>query len=371
MAQRRTAGPGFRTLAELEQRGVARLAPAVRDYVETGAGGEKTRTANEAAFDAWSLVPRVLEDVRAVDLATAVLDHRLPVPFFAAPTAYHGAIHPDGERATARALARAGVLGVYSTLSTRALEEIADASGAAPRWFQLYPQPELDASLAMVRRAERSGFSAVVVTVDAPVLGVRDTQARRGFAIVGSLPLGNGREVRTPGRGMKGRNGHYSMEGVGEYSWAMFDQVVESTDLPVVIKGVLSPVDAQTAIEHGARGIVVSNHGGRQLDRSVPALVALPDVVKAVGRRAEVYLDGSVRRGPDVLVAAALGARACGLGRPVLWALAAGGERGVARLLELLSEEIAVSLALLGRRSMGDVDRTAVRPSPLGQGRRE
>lgn len=357
----------LRTLSELEPRALARLSEEVRDYVQTGAGAEWTRAANERAFGRWSLVPRVLGDVRSVDLSAAVLDHKLPLPFFAAPTAYHGSVDPQGERATARALAKAGVLGVYSTLSSRSLEEIADVSGTSPRWLQLYLQPEPKVSEELVRRAEASGYSAIVVTLDAPVLGPRDTQARTGFAIVGRRPLGNGPHVRTPGRGMARRASRYSMDGVAEYSWATFDRVVESTELPVVAKGILSPDDARTAVEHGASAVWVSNHGGRQLDRAVPSIVALPDVVEAVGPRAEVYVDGGVRRGADVLIAKALGARACGLGRPVLWALAADGERGVGRLVELLGEELAISLALLGRHSFEEVDRTAlVRNAPGG-----
>lgn len=351
----------FRTLSELEARAAGAMRAAVRDYVDTGAGAEHTLRQNGEAFGAWSLVPRVFRDVRSVDLSVAVLDHKLPLPFFAAPTAYHGAIRPEGERATARALGRAGVLGVYSTLSSRSLEEIADAAGSGPRWFQLYLQPTRDRSLELVRRAERSGFSAVVVTADAPILGPRDTQSRRGFALVGRLPLGNGRGVETPARSVEGRNGRYTLRGAAEYSWEAFDALVAATELPVVVKGVLSEDDARAAVDHGAKAVWVSNHGGRQLDRTIPSLDALPSVAAAVDGKAEVYLDGGVRRGADVLIARALGARACGLGRPVLWALAANGERGVARLVELLANELAISLALLGCASLDPVDRTLVR----------
>ena len=354
-------GPAlFRTLSDLEQVAARRTAPEVWEYVQTGAGADRTQRGNREAFDRWSLLPRVLKDVQSVDLRVKVQGEEVAAPIFAAPTAYHGAIVPAGERATARAFARAGLLGVYSTLSSRSLEEIGEAAGPAPHWFQLYLQPEIARSIRLVGRAERAGFSALVVTVDAPMLGARDLQAQGGFAIVGTQPLGNGAGVRTPGRAMTRKGNRWVLEGVGEYSWRALDKVRAATDLPLIVKGVLTAADARAAVAHGASGIVVSNHGGRQLDRAVPALDALPSIVKAVGSRTEVYFDGGVRRASDLLIAHALGARSVGLGRPVLWALAAGGERGVSRLLELLLGELATSMVLLGCRSMSEVGRATV-----------
>lgn len=357
----RRAAPPFRNLGELAQRAGATLAHEIAAFVASGAASERTRRANLQAFDRWSLVPRVLRDVRRVDLRTRLLGERVAAPFFAAPTAYQAAVHPSAERATARALDRAGILGIYSTLSSRSLEEIARAAPTAPRWFQLYLQPRVAASVDLLRRAERSGYRAGVLTVDAPVLGPRDVQAEGGFGLDREAPIGNGPSVRPPLRELRARPGRFEMDGSGEYSWRTFDQLREATDLPLVVKGIVSAQDAREAVRHGAQGIVVSNHGGRQLDRAVATLDALPDVVRAVGSRAEVYLDGGVRRASDVLVALALGARATGLGRPFLWALAAGGERGVTRLLDLLLSELATSLALLGQRSVAEVDRRAVR----------
>lgn len=357
----RRPAPPFRTLGELEQRAGDALAREAATFVASGSGSERTLRANLRAFDRWSLVPRVLRDVRAVDLRTRLLGQQVAAPFFAAPTAYQAAVHPSAERATARALDRAGILGVYSTLSSRSLEEIARAAPTAPRWFQLYLQPRLAASVDLLRRAERNGYTAGVITVDAPVLGPRDVQAEGGFALDREARVGNGPSVRPPLRELRARPGRFEMDGSGEYSWRTFDRLREATDLPLVVKGIVSAQDAREAVRHGAQGIVVSNHGGRQLDRAVATLDALPDVVRAVGTRAEVYLDGGVRRASDVLVALALGARATGLGRPFLWALAAGGERGVARLIDLLLSELATSLVLLGRRSVPEVDRRAVR----------
>ncbi len=355
--------PPFATISELEGVAARRTAPGVWEYVTTGAGDETTLRANREAFDRWALVPRALRNIRSVNLSTDLLGATVAAPFFAAPTARHGAIHRGGERATARALARAGLLGVYSTLSSRSLEEIASASGTAPRWFQLYLQPDLDGSIDLVRRAERAGFSALVVTVDAPILGHRDTQVRGKFAIFDQVPFGNGPHVRTPARQVDRRSGRFLVDGIADYTWETVDRLRDATDLPLVIKGILDPDDARAAVRHGARAVVVSNHGGRQLDRAVAALDALPDVVRAVGHRAEVLMDGGVRRASDILVALALGARATGLGRPVLWALAAGGEDGIARLVDLLENELAISLVLLGRGSVAEVDRSAVRKS--------
>ena len=370
------ACPPFRSLSDLAEAASAATRGALLEFVESGAGAEWTRRANLAAFDAWSLVPRVLRNVREVDLTTRLLGTPVHAPFFASPTAYQGAVHPAGERATARALGRAGILGVYSTLSSRSLEEIASAAPAAPRWFQLYLQPDLTASEELLRRAERAGYSAAVVTVDAPVLGPRDLQSRGGFALDRPVPVGNGPGIRSPARELVPREKGYALEGGAEYSWDDFERLVKGTDLPLVLKGVLRPEDAREAVRRGAKGLLVSNHGGRQLDRALPSLDALPDVVEAIGSRAEVYLDGGVRRAPDILIARALGARAAGLGRPILWALAVGGERGVERLARLLSSELATSLLLLGRRSIAEVDRTAVRenrwrnpPPPHATGR--
>ncbi len=366
MTARRPRKPVFVTISELERVAAERTPPRVWEYVASGAGEETTLRANRAAFDRWSLVPRALRNVRSVDLSTELLGSRVAAPFFAAPTARHGAVHPGGEVATARALSRAGVLGVYSTLSSRSIEEIGRASGSAPRWFQLYLQPDVKRSIELVRRAERAGFAAWVVTVDAPILGPRDEQTRGGFAVFDDAPFGNGPHVRTPARRLEKRDGRFRLDGVADYTWETVDKVRDATDLPLVVKGILKPEDARAAVAHGAKALVVSNHGGRQLDRAVPALDALPAIARVVGRRTELLVDGGVRRASDILIALGLGARAAGIGRPVLWALAAGGEAGVGRLVELLEHELAISMVLLGRTSVSEIDRSAVTLNPTG-----
>jgi 4-hydroxymandelate oxidase len=360
----RRAPSSFRTLAEVEQQGRAALGPAVRGYVEGGAAEETTLRENRAAFDRWTLLPRVLEEAEEIDLSTTLLGTKVAAPFFLAPTAYQRKIHPAGERGMARAAAKAGILAVFSTLSSDPLEAIAAAEPAGPRWFQLYAQPDPEATLALARRAESAGFSAIVLTADTPLLGSRDRQGQSGFAIASPVPTGNGPHVVSPPRPFTGKGPRYRWASPNRPSWWLLGQIHATTRVPLVVKGILTPVDARLAVERGARAIVVSNHGGRQLDRVPAALDALPAIVEAVGNRAEVYVDGGARRGSDILIALALGARAVGLGRPALWALAAGGEAGVERFLELLSAELATALALLGRRSVAGVDRSAVAPGP-------
>ncbi|MGA8709838.1 MAG: alpha-hydroxy acid oxidase [Thermoplasmata archaeon] len=353
---------GFSTLSELEEVAARKLAPKIWSYIEGAAGTGWTDRANRAAFDRWVLQPRVLAGVRVVDLRTHLLGDAVRAPYFVSPTAYQGLVHSVGEVGTARAASRAGLLAMFSTLSSRSLEEIASVRPRGPRWFQLYLQPEWSATERLVQRAEKAGFTALVLTADVPVLGVRDGQLRTGFAIDASIPIGSGPGVLPPSRGPELVRETYSLGRPSAESWEVVDSLRGVTDLPIVVKGVLTADDARAAVEHGARAIVVSNHGGRQLDRSPASLAALPAVIEAVGPRAEVYLDGGVRRGSDILIALALGARAVGLGRPILWALAANGEAGVAHYLSLLASDLATAMALAGRSSLADVDRSLVLP---------
>lgn len=351
---------GFLTLSELEESASRRVTDAVWAYLQTGAGDERTLASNLAAFRRRTIRPRVLEDVSALDLTTRILERPARLPFFVAPTAYQRMVHPDGEAGTARAAAATGALAAFSTLSSCSLEEIATAAPEGLRWFQLYLQPDFEVSKRLVERAERAGFAAIVLTVDVPVLGNRDRQARAGFAIDSSVPVGNGSDVVPPSRAPVLQGAEYRLRSDAASTWTTIDQLRESTRLPIVVKGILTADGARSAVEHGARGIVVSNHGGRQLDGAPASLDALAEVVAAVGDRAEVYLDGGVRRGADVVIALSMGARAVGLGRPILWALAAGGEAGVAHYLSLLGVDVATTLALAGRRSVRELDASVV-----------
>jgi 4-hydroxymandelate oxidase len=353
---------GFRTLSDLPGAASRALPPAVWDYIEGGAGEETTLRANRAAFQRRVLLPRVLVDITRLDPTTQVLGQTVSAPFYVSPTAYHGAIHPHGECGTARAASAAGVLAVFSTLSTASLEEIAEAAPAGPRWFQLYLQPEFATSQRLVERAERAGYSALVLTVDMPVLANRDRQTRTGFAVDASPRLGNGADIVGPSRSPEARGRVFTLRSETSAGWDIIERLGRITRLPIVVKGVLTGEDARRAVEHGARAVVVSNHGGRQLDAAPASLDALPEVVEAVGSRAEVYLDGGVRRGSDILMALALGARAVGVGRPILWALGVGGEAGVARILSLLKLDVVTSMALTGRRRISEVDRSLLTP---------
>jgi 4-hydroxymandelate oxidase len=354
---------GFSTLSDLEDAAPMRLQEHVWAYIQTGAGEERTLRANHGDFKRWALVPRTLTGTTTIDIAASLLGKPTSAPIFVSPTAYCGQVHPEGELAIARACANEDVVASYSTLSSFSIEEIGKASGQGIRWFQLYLQPDSKVGRDLVQRAESAGFSALLLTVDVPVLGVRDRQSTGGFAIDSSVPIGNGPDVVPPLRAPMLQGPSYRLRSESENSWAVLDELRSISSLPIVVKGVLTVEDARLAADHGARGILVSNHGGRQLDGCVTPLSVLPEIVEAVGSRIEVYLDGGVRRGSDVLIALALGARAVGVGRPVLWALAAGGQPGVARYFSLLKTEFATAMALAGRGSLHALDRTVVRPA--------
>jgi 4-hydroxymandelate oxidase len=353
----------FPSLGELETRAYTKLCDRVRAYVEGGAAEGRSLQANRDAFLRWTLRPRVLTGVGTVDLSTTLLGSPVRSPIWVAPMAYHAEFHPDGELGVARAARDHGWVAAYSTLSSFSIEQIAAASGAGPRWFQLYLQPAFEVSRRLVERAETAGYSAVLLTVDTPVLGVRDRQVQGGFAIDATVPMGNGPDVSQPLRAPVAEGGRYRLRSEADATWEVVKRLRSVTRLPIVVKGILTADDARLAAQHGARAVVVSNHGGRQLDGSPSTLSVLPEIVEAVGPKVEVYLDGGVRRGADVLIALALGARAVGIGRPILWALTVGGGAGVARYMERLDLELATDLALVGRSSIGAIDRTLIRPS--------
>jgi len=346
--------PGFLTLSDIETAASKVVLGPAWAYVEGGAGEELTIRSNREAFQRKILRPRVLVDVETLDLTTRLLGERVSSPFYVSPTAYQGLLHSDAELGTARAASSSGVLGVFSTISSRSLEDIAKAAPKGPRWFQLYLQPEPKTTEALVKRTERAGYTALVLTVDAPVFGNRDQTVLGGFNI-GSIPLGNGADVFPPSRPTP--DGQlYKTRKEASATWDALDRLHEITSLPILVKGILTAEDARLAVDHDARGIIVSNHGGRQLDQAPASLDALPQVVEEVGSETEVYMDGGIRRGSDILIALATGARAVGLGRLVLWALAAAGEAGVAKMIGLLKEDLATTMALTGRRTISEID---------------
>jgi isopentenyl diphosphate isomerase/L-lactate dehydrogenase-like FMN-dependent dehydrogenase len=334
-----------------------RLDPGVYGYIAGGAGDERTLRANAAAFARWELRPRVLVDVGRVSTATTVLGTEVRLPVIVAPTAFQRLADPAGETATARAAARAGTVMVLSTLSSVTPAELAAAAPGAPQWFQLYWSRDRGFTQGLVAAAAEAGFEALALTVDLPVAGRRERDLRAGFALPQDLPLPN-----LPLR-VQGEDFHTALHAVVDdtLTWRDLEWLHSVCSLPLVVKGILTAEDALLAAEHGAAAIVVSNHGGRQLDGVPATLDVLPEVAEAVGERVEVLVDGGIRRGVDVLKALALGARATLSGRAVLWGLAAAGEEGAAGVLALLREEIELGLKLLGCRSPADVTRAHVR----------
>jgi 4-hydroxymandelate oxidase len=326
-------------------------------YYSGGAGDEHTLRENEAAFARRWFRPRMLVDVSRINKGVTLLGERVRMPVGVAPTAQHRLAHPDGEAATARAAAGAGVMFCASTSSSLALEEIAAAAGPL-RWFQFYTQDNAGPrSEALVRRAEAAGYRAIVLTVDLAVSGRREREQREGFEL-SSLAFGNFAVPvvadDAPATGLR------LQDEPSAFTWNDLAWLRTRTSLPLVLKGILTAEDARLAVEHGAAAVWVSNHGARQLDRSPASIDVLEEIVAAVAGRAEVYMDGGIRRGIDVATALALGARAVFLGRPVLWALAADGEAGVTRVLSMMATELRETMALLGTPTVADISRAYV-----------
>ncbi|MGC7096076.1 alpha-hydroxy acid oxidase [Amycolatopsis lurida] len=340
------------SLAGLHDRARQRLDPVHYDYFAGGAGEETALAENERAFGRYALIPRVLRGQPPRDIAVDLPGARASMPILVAPTAFHRLAHPDGELATARAAAAAGTVLVSGMAATVAIGEVADAArevdpGAAV-WFQLYLQPDAKITECLVRRAEDAGCSALVVTVDSPVFGRHGRDERNGFH---DLPEGLAAENL---RDLPGSPGVRDIEWCPEASWRYVEALRRMTGLPLLLKGILHPEDARIAVDGGISGILVSNHGGRQLDAAPAAIDALPRVAEAVDGRIPVLVDGGVRRGADVAIALALGATAVGVGRPVLWGLAADGENGVRQVLDLLRDEFEHVLTLCGGVLAGD-----------------
>lgn len=338
------------------------------DYYRSGADQERTLRRNRKAFSSWEIWYRVLADVAERDLTTTVLGSTLRGPILVAPTAYHRLAHPDGELASARAIAEAGSLMVVSTLATTKLEDVAQASDG-PKWFQLYVHTDRGLTEELIQRADAAGYRALVLTVDTPLLGRRLRDERNGFALPDGLTMEN--LVSSPAFAQGGSElaKYVSSRHDASLSWKDLGWIRERTRLPLVLKGIVRPDDAVRAADEGVEGIIVSNHGARQLDGAPATLDALPGVADAVGDRLTVMMDGGIRWGTDVLKAVALGAKAVLIGRPVLWGLAAGGEAGVARVLEILHDELDRAMALSGSRNLAALDRDLVRPRLRPEGR--
>jgi lactate 2-monooxygenase len=356
---------------ELEAAGSAAMTPEAADYVAGGAGAEDTVRANREAFDRWRIVPRMLRGVGTRDLETTVLDTRLPAPVLLGPVGVQQIIHPDAEGATARAAGSLGVPYVHSTAASTSIEDAAAANGAGPRWFQLYFPRHRDLAASFVARAEAAGYEAVVVTLDTLMLGWRPRDLGRAY-----LPFlrGIGLANYTSDPVFTSRLDGDSVETTvaawietfanPDLSWADIAWLREQTDLPLLVKGVNTAEDARRALHAGVQGLIVSNHGGRQVDGAMAALDALPAVAGAVGADVPVLFDSGIRTGADAVKALALGARAVLIARPAMWGLALGGEDGVRHVLRTFLGELDNTLAMAGYRSPRELTRAALRPRP-------
>lgn len=357
----------------------AKLPPDVFDYYEGGALDETTLRENIAGWERLKLYYRVLAGVGPRDLTTTVLGQPVSMPILVAPTAFHKLACEQGEIATARATAAASTLFVLSSLSNTAMESVF-AHAAGPRWFQLYVYKDRQVTLELVKRAELAGAEAIVLTVDAPGLGTRERDMRNRFTLPAGLtvenlvPLGKGdlpRVENGPFERSTGSNVTLEGSGLAAYVRENFKQdlgfgdlawLCSCTRLPVVVKGVCRADDARRAIEHGARAVVVSNHGGRQLDTAPATSEVLAYVIDALADRCEIYVDGGIRRGSDVLKAIALGARAVMVGRPILWGLSVAGEQGVVRVLEILRRELDEAMLLCGYANLSQISPSILHP---------
>ena len=356
-------------LDELERRAAEALGPEPRGYVWGGAGTGDTMRANLEAFRRWRLVPRMLRDISQRSLQTTVLGTEMPAPVLLAPIGVQTIVHPDGELAAARGAAEVGLPVVASTASDRSLEQIAQAAGDAPRWYQLYWPKDDAITESLVRRAEAAGYGALVVTLDAIELAWRPADLSHGYlpflqgigiAQFTSDPAFRAGLERPPEEDLPAAVGHWAQVINKVVTWDDLAGLRELTSLPILLKGILHPDDARKAQRRGIDGVIVSNHGGRQVDGAIAALDALPGVAEAVGDEMTVLFDSGIRSGADVVKALALGADAVLIGRPYLWGMALDGAAGVETVLHMLLAELDLTLALCGYARPTEVSRDAV-----------
>jgi 4-hydroxymandelate oxidase len=352
------------SVADYARAARATLSKDVLDYYEGGALDEIALRENVAGWEKLKLYYHVLAGVGPRELKTAVLGQPISMPIAIAPTAFHKLACPEGELAAARAAKSAGTLFILSSLSNTVMEAVF-AEAASPRWFQLYIYKDREVTRALVQRAEAAGAEAIVLTVDAPGLGMRERDMRNRFTLPQGLcvenlsPLGKGKMPEVKGSGLAAyvRDNFKS-----DLSFNDLDWLCGCTRLPVVVKGVCRSDDARRIAEHGAKAIVVSNHGGRQLDTAPATCEVLPSVVDATGDRCEIYIDGGIRRGSDVLKAIALGARTILIGRPILWGLCVNGQEGAANILEIFRRELDEAMLLCGCTKLTDIDVSLLHP---------
>lgn len=370
------------TLSEFRERAIRRLPAGISDFVNGGAADERTLRDNEAAFDQWRLLPRVGVNVLRRKTSANILGYSAALPLILSPVGLMGLFWRQGEMAAARAAERMQIPYCLSTNSVATIEDVASAAPDADRWFQLYVLKDRVLTTELVHRAKEAGYRVLCVTVDLPVAGRRERDLRNGFTIPPRLGLGQLLEfIRHPGwlldiLRFPASFGNFadaktsSFTSIARRVADLFDPASDWNDIahlrsiwdgPFVIKGILHPRDARIAVQIGADAIVVSNHGGRQLDHIPASLAALPEIALAIGDSAPIILDGGIRRATDILIALALGATACGIGRPFVWGLASNGQAGVERVLDIFREELDTAMALLGLSSLTQISSDYIR----------
>jgi isopentenyl diphosphate isomerase/L-lactate dehydrogenase-like FMN-dependent dehydrogenase len=347
----------FLNLKELEQLAAEKLSAMSYDYFRSGSWDEQTLKSNHSEFEKIRISYRVLRDVSVRDTGTKIFDQELSFPLVIAPTAFHKLAHIDGELATAHAAKNSGVPMTISSLSTTSIEDIAGSSGA-DFWFQLYVNKDREFTRQMVQRAEAAGCKALVVTVDTPVWGVRERDQKNGFHLPEGLSAVNLNGAAANGhlaKDGKGMGGAFGWMLDAALTWKDIEWLCSLTKMPVLLKGICRADDALMAIDHGAGGIIISNHGGRQLDGAPATIEVLPFVAEAINKKIPILVDGGIRRGADILKSIALGANAVLIGRPVIWGLAAGGQQGVEKILAIIKNEFDLSMALAGCRNISEI----------------
>lgn len=353
-------------LESLEPAARDRLEPSLYDYIAGGAGDEWTLRESRSAWNRYQLLPRMLRGVAVRDLRTTVLGTPISMPILVPPMGFHGLCHAEAEEATARATAAEDTIFCASTVSNRSLETIAKAS-RGPKWFQLYVYRDKEITRSLVDRAVAAGYQALCLTVDTPIAGQRERDKRNKLRMPAHLELGNFPSAHTAMHHSGGGEGsslgaYINSQWDAGLTWDDVDWLRSISPLPVVVKGVLAPADAQLSVEHGAAAVIISNHGGRQLDTAPASITMLEPIVDVVEGRCEVLIDGGIRRGTDVLKAVALGARAVLVGRPVLWGLTLDGEDGVRAVLQHIRAELDLSMAQAGVSSLAAATRDLVMP---------
>ena len=351
------------TLYEMEEQAQLLLTPMANSYYSSGARDELTLRANREAWDQIWLHYRVLVDVENRSTVTTIMGQQVSSPVMIAPSAFHGLAHPEGELATARGAAQAGCIYVSSTLSNRSIEEIAQAS-TGPRWFQLYVYRNRDITLDLISRAEQSGCSALVITVDAAMIGTRERDRTLKFRLPDGMTMGNFSglpQAELVSSEQDSALANYVQSQLDpSLTWSDLTWLISQTKLPVLVKGIVRPDDALKAMKAGAKGVIVSNHGGRQLDTAPPTAIVLPKIAQALNGEGQLFVDGGIRRGTDIVKAIALGAQGVLIGRPVLWGLTCGGAEGVERVLDILNKELLEVMALCGCPTIASIDRDLI-----------